>query len=83
MGGREGRGFIGAAIDGGVLSGGTGREGVHWGGHRWSLSSLGFYSAPFQVRISVHIGTGECTAHHNMCLVVHITCVQTGVCMAH
>ena len=35
MGGREGRGFIGAAIDKGVLSGGTGREGVHWGSHRW------------------------------------------------
>ena len=35
MGGREGRRFIGAAIDGGVLSGGTGGEGIHLGSHRW------------------------------------------------
>ena len=31
MGGWEGRGFIGAAIDGGV----TGGEEIHWGSHRW------------------------------------------------
>ena len=34
-GSREGRRFIGAAIDGGVLSGGMGGEGVHWGSNRW------------------------------------------------
>ena len=52
-----------------------------WGGYL--LSSLGFYSAPFQARISVHIGTSECVLHSIMCLVVHITCVKTEVCMAH
>ena len=34
-GSREGRGFTGAALDGGVLSGGTGGVGVHWGSNRW------------------------------------------------
>ena len=46
MGGREGRGFIGAAIDGGVLSGGRegrGPLGSHrWRGPEWRTGGEGF-----------------------------------------
>ena len=63
MGGREGRGFIGAAIDGGVLSGGTGGEGVHCGSHRWrGRAGRGFIGEAIDGRI-LSGGTGGGGVH--------------------
>ena len=58
------------------------------------LSSLCFYSSPFQARITVklqcawhstgvHIGTSECVPHTILSRHAHHMCVKTEVCVAH